>query len=169
MIEINQLKVKFSHINTRLERHGEEEVVAKDLKFVGSTTNDLLKLLDPDLYAYLYEANGQAGELDLDEQRLPDLVMPDFVKANAPFKLGYEGQGYKVTMHTGLDATTDQVLSSCKFNNIKYTPKSDGIVDFEFRVQLSKEDNDTSVLDDLLSDTFEISLAPPELVDFEDL
>jgi len=51
MMQLERQKAKLTHVNPRMEIHGDEHVRAADLKFTFDTTNDVLSEFDPALKA----------------------------------------------------------------------------------------------------------------------
>lgn len=124
------------HLNIRTEMHGEDREAACDLKFSFSSANNLLSKLHPDLRATFYRAN---------ETR--DLVNPDHMP-HLRFPLLGE-QAYKVEIprtrlrvHDAEDPAHDVILGGGKTNNFKLVMKEGGTVEWSFRCQFSKPDED---------------------------
>ena len=125
------------HLNIRTEMHGEDREAACDLKFSFSSANNLLSKLHPDLRALFYRAN---------ETR--DLVNPDHMP-HLRFPLLGE-QTYKVEIprtrlrvHDAKDPAHDVLLGGGKTNNFKLVLKEGGTVEWSFRCQFSKPDEDS--------------------------
>lgn len=125
------------NLNIRTEMHGDEREAAIDLKFSFSSANNLLLKLHADLRAAFYRA---------DDTR--DLVNPDHMPHLRFPLLG--AQSYeleiprtKLRVHDAEDASHDVVLGGGKTNKFKLTLKEGGTVDWEFRCQFSKPDEDS--------------------------
>lgn len=125
------------HLNIRTEMHGEDREAACDLKFSFSSANNLLSKLHPDLRSLFYRAN---------ETR--DLVNPDHMP-HLRFPLLGE-QTYKVEIprtrlrvHDAEDPAHDVLLGGGKTNNFKLVLKEGGTVEWSFRCQFSKPDEDS--------------------------
>ncbi|MES2352111.1 MAG: hypothetical protein V4641_31475 [Pseudomonadota bacterium] len=124
------------NLNIRTEMHGDEREAACDLKFKFSSANNLLSKLHPDLRAAFYRAN---------ETR--DLVNPDHMPHLRFPMLGQQSYDLEIPrtrlrVHDAEDATHDVILGGGKTNKFKLTLKEGGTVEWEFRCQFSKPDED---------------------------
>lgn len=148
------------NMNIRTEMHGDERESAVDLKFSFSSANNLLSKLHPDLRAAFYKANDTR-----------DLVNPDHMPhLRFPFlgALGWDLEipRTRLRVHDAEDATHDVVLGGGKTNKFKLVLKEGGTVEWEFRCQFSKPDEDAiAKLMRVLNQVVPISL---ECVDVEE-
>ena len=71
--ELNKQTAKIAHVNFREEKHGEEAVVALDIKITFDSPNDFLSYLSPTLKWSLYDKQTKQGELIEDKGHLPIL------------------------------------------------------------------------------------------------
>ncbi|MES3022724.1 MAG: hypothetical protein V4857_14185 [Pseudomonadota bacterium] len=116
--------------------HGDELETACDLKFQFSSANNLLLKLHPDLRAAFYRA---------DETR--DLVNPDHMPHFRFPLLGaitweLEIPRTRLRVHDAEDSAHDVVLGGGKTNKFKLVLKQGGTVEWSFRCQFSKPDED---------------------------
>jgi len=124
------------NLNIRTEMHGDEREAACDLKFKFSSANNLLAKLHPDLRAAFYRAN---------ETR--DLVNPDHMPHLRFPMLGQQSYDLeiprtKLRVHDAEDAAHDVILGGGKTNKFKLTMKEGGTVEWEFRCQFSKPEEE---------------------------
>ncbi|MES2320163.1 MAG: hypothetical protein V4631_22020 [Pseudomonadota bacterium] len=124
------------HLNIRTEMHGDEREAAVDIKFSFSGANNLLAKLHADLRATFYKANDTR-----------DLVNPDHMPHLRFPMLGAQSYELEIPrtrlrVHDAEDASHDVVLGGGKTNKFKFTMKEGGTVEFEFRCQFSKPDED---------------------------
>ena len=124
------------NLNIRTEMHGDEREAACDLKFKFSSANNLLSKLHPDLRAAFYRAN---------ETR--DLVNPDHMPHLRFPMLGQQSYDLEIPrtrlrVHDAEDPSHDVVLGGGKTNKFKLTLKEGGTVEWEFRCQFSKPDEE---------------------------
>jgi hypothetical protein len=100
MFEIAEGKVQLTNKNERIEKHGEEDVLACDLSFSWETDNGCLAMFAPDLKAALYrKADERQGELPetKDAAHVTALRFPSM----APFKwMGGDLLGGELCFHT---------------------------------------------------------------------
>jgi hypothetical protein len=158
MFEITEGKVQLVHKNERLEKHGDEEVLACDLNFVWETGNGCLAMFAPDLRSALYKRLDDAQqELDPDPEHLTALRFP----AMAPVKwMAGELIGADLTFHTGVK-TTFKIKGEkvCKF---KLEPKEGGTVVVYFQVQCRPNEQQSGKLSKFYADKHcVITLDPP--------
>jgi hypothetical protein len=81
MFELSKHNCKIAHLNIRTEAHGEENVLAADVKVEADMTNDFLSYLAPGLKASLYE-KPETGQLELicDDHYLPHIRYPELTE-----------------------------------------------------------------------------------------
>lgn len=124
------------NLNIRTEMHGDEREAACDIKFSFSGANNLLAKLHPDLRATFYKANDTR-----------DLVNPDHMPHLRFPMLGTQSYDLEIPrtrlrVHDAKDPSHDVLLGGGKTNKFKFTMKEGGTVEFEFRCQFSKPDED---------------------------
>lgn len=148
------------NLNIRTEMHGDEREAAADLKFSFSSANNLLLKLHPDLRAAFYRANETRDLVNPDH--MPHLKFPFM----GPVSWDLEIPRTRLRVHDAEDAAHDVILGGGKTNKFKLTLKEGGTVEWEFRCQFSKPDEDAiAKLMRVLNQVVQISL---ECVDVED-
>lgn len=125
------------NLNIRTEMHGDEREAAIDLKFSFSSANNLLSKLHADLRAAFYRPNDTRDLVNPDH--MPHLKFP--LLGAQSYEL--EIPRTKLRVHDAEDASHDVVLGGGKTNKFKLTLKEGGTVDWEFRCQFSKPDEDS--------------------------
>ena len=133
MFEIKEGQCQMVHLNTRLEKHGDVEVVACDLNFVWETHNGMLAMFAPDLRGALYKrADDRQAELDPD----PDHLVALRFSAIDTIKWG-QGDviGGALTFHTGVSAKSHVTVEDVKVTKFRLTCKEGGTVVIGFKVQ----------------------------------
>lgn len=136
--------MKLHGLNVRTENHGDGLALAVDMKCSVEVPNTKLNEISPALLPMFYMAvETEEGEASLDQ--LPG--MPSKTDSQLPLlrshelapaiPLGVEYVGYQVTVDRGLGAKSNLVLSECKVNKLKISPKEGGTVLIEFRIQAS--------------------------------
>lgn len=125
------------HLNIRTEMHGDEREAAVDIKFSFSSANNLLLKLHPDLRATFYRANDTRDMVSPDN--MPHLRFPML----GPQSYDLEIPRTRLRVHDAEDASHDVVLGGGKTNKFKLTLKEGGTVEWEFRCQFSKPDEDS--------------------------
>jgi hypothetical protein len=129
-------EVRLAHLNVRMERHGEEEVTAIDLKLQWQTGTDALLLFHPDLRRSLYFAP------DTKQRAVEgvDPVMSRLFPNLAALKWKDEAAPMKLTIHHGLGGKSDLVLNDCSVDKFSIEALEGGTVDITLRVQAVCED-----------------------------
>ena len=131
---------KVAHINLREEKHGDDSVVAIDVKITTDVPNDFLSYLAPTLKWSLYDKQPGQGELIPDDKHLPHLRYPQL----GEIKWGDDMAGAQVliqnmTMPGDLELTAD-------VNKLVLVPKEGGTVEVAFRLQLQPSPKQSAAL-----------------------
>lgn len=125
-----------SNLNIRTEMHGDERATACDLNFSFSSANNLLSKLHPDLRKTFYRADDTRDLVNPDH--MPHLRFPLL----GPQAYELEIPRTRLRVHDAEDATHDVVLGGGKTNKFKLILKQGGTVEWSFRCQFSKPDED---------------------------
>ena len=147
---------KVAHINLREEKHGEEAVLAVDVKITADVPNDFLSYLAPELKWSIYDKQPGQGELIPDDTHLPHLRYPQLGE------LKWDGDMAKaqVTIH-GAKPTHDFNLDA-DVNGLRLEPKEGGTVAITFRLQLLPTSGQSAALVGYLGKEVKISVVPAE-------
>jgi hypothetical protein len=159
MMKLERQKAKLTHVNARMEIHGDERVHAADLKFSFDTSNDVLSEFDPALKSALYrQADGDAEQtqLNLGPGWLPKLRFPKL----APIDWEAEIVGGTLQVFYGLDSSVDLEIRIA--DTFKFTLKDGGTVNVVFRVQCKPTEEQIGRLCFLVQENVELSMWPPE-------
>ena len=132
--------VKFTSMNTRVEKHGPESVPAVDLSFTMDAPNDVLSYFDGGLLSAMYKPIDNAEPAQQDEidgiepvSNLPALRFPKM----APIKWDWDGAGYTLSIDYGLGESRALVLAGLEVGKFVLDLKEGGTVEVRFRVQCS--------------------------------
>jgi hypothetical protein len=125
-----------AHMNVRTEMHGDERDPAVDLKFEFSSANNLLSKLHQDLRATFY--CGDANQDMVTPDNMPHLRFP--FMGPVPWEL--EIPRTRLRIHDADKPENDIVLGGGKTNKFKLVMKNGGTVEWSFRCQFSKPDED---------------------------
>lgn len=93
--EISKTKGKVAHLNVREEKHGEDPVLACDVKIKADVSNKFLDELSPGLRAALFAKEGTQEPLVDGEDHLTVLRFPQL----APQKWTVGMVGGEITLH----------------------------------------------------------------------
>ncbi|MDR6886094.1 MULTISPECIES: hypothetical protein [Variovorax] len=142
--------VKLSNVQTRVEKHGDEEVMAIDLAVTWNTNNRSLTAIQKQLRNALFcnlaqesggaqESNGAQAAMDLPVDEMPNVRVPGM---DYPVKLDFQQVGARVEVAYGIDETTAIVLQLCKVHKFRVTPIEGGSAEVKFAVSSSADIDD---------------------------
>lgn len=159
MFSLNETNLLLANVNPRSERHGEDMVLAADLKLTVKTSNDILSEFHPSLKSALYgKQGGSQGELVDIPGHLPELRFPQIGK----IRWEKEFAGYELRVHWGIDGSTDIVLSDCKIDKFSFECLDGGSVVFGFRAIVHPAASEMGRLCDLIQKEITVTLTPPD-------
>lgn len=161
--ELTETTVLFSHLNSRTEKHGEDNVAAGDLKIRAQLSNDCLAMFHPSLKSSLYFYDKTADEDLVDKAKSEEPgYMPHLRFAQIEgFKWDGEIVGAKVTVHSGIDAKSDIALDDCKVNQFSLEPQNGGTVIVTMRIQMHPNEKQAGKLWAMVGDNIVLSVEPP--------
>lgn len=118
MFELSKHKCKIAHLNIREETHGEDKVLAEDIKVQADVPNDFLSYLAPTLKWSLYDkAQDAQGELIEDAGHMPRLrysQLPPLAWAGEMKKATFVIHGAKKADDLVFEADVDKLVLDCK-------------------------------------------------------
>lgn len=129
--------VTLRNVNTRMEKHGEDDVHALDLAISVTGGNALLDMLHPDARRLLFKPLHEVeGELSLPTDDLPSIR---FAQLQMP--IGFDVEHAGMTLHVAYGATgkADMVLADVKLSKVKIEAAIEG-GSVELRFNLSSTD-----------------------------
>lgn len=159
MFSIFNLKTQLASVNARAEIHGKDKKPAFDLKLICNMPNDVLIDFHPLLRTMLYKP---ADTPDLVEQADPDALTALRLPKLGKLKWEFEQEGYSLRIPYGISGPSDIVLSDCKVHKVAFLPQEGGTVSVQCTVIAHPERNDVGRLCELIQQTVEMELTPPE-------
>lgn len=156
MFDIHKKNCTLQHINLRDEKHGEDNVLAVDIKLQANFDGDILAEFAPDLRHSMYK---KADDPDLADQGSDVPTQLRFPKLAQPLKFGDEIIGAEVAVSYGIGEIT---LATSDINNFKVECKDGGTVSVTFRVQAKPTGEQLAKLSMMLGATTEVTITPPE-------
>jgi hypothetical protein len=158
MFSLERQQVKLADVNPRAERHGEEHVIAADLKLEANMDNGCLAFFHPTLKSLLYFKDESVVN-DLVDQihEAPNLR---YKALGLPLKWTTEIIGASVSVHTPVSGK-DIELDMCGVNNFQLEPMEGGTVKLTFRVQAHPSERDLGKLCSMIQQDVEVSVTPP--------
>lgn len=162
--------VKLDNTNSRMQKHGEENVPALDLAITLTANNKVLDLIHHALRPTLFCAQGAQGkaptqaEMDLPVDDLPNVRFPHL---DYPVKYDSMLTGYTLTVDYGRGGESNLRLKTCDIKTFKITPIEGGSVEVKFTVQCADGVDERIVgkLSMLQQSEISITLEGPEIVE----
>lgn len=158
MFEITEGDVLLAHLNTRTEKHGDEDIGAIDLKIKCRAENTILDLFDPRLRSTLFQRAGGGQQADMHSpEHLPQRVFPHIPAVNWDDKL----DGYTAVIGTvlGLISVT---LGQVKVHKFKFEPVDGGTVDLTYTVSCNPSAEQVAAVYPLNGQGIILTLTPPK-------
>jgi len=157
MFDLNRDFVRIADVNPRAEKHGDDDVLACDIKCEASMPNAVLSKFSESLKSCLYtHAEGATGDM-LNPDHMPVLRNP----LMGPIKWALEMESTQFRVHhsdnEGGDID-DLVFSDCKTSKFTLTCKEGGTVVVGFRVQCHPDEADAARLLTMINKTVKVSL-----------
>lgn len=163
--------VKLSNVQTRVERHGEDEVMAIDLAVTWNTNNRALTEIHKQLRNALFCNHAQPSdspqaEMDLPVYELPNVRVPGM---DYPIKLDFQQIGARAEVAYGIDETTAIVLQLCKLHKFRITPIEGGSAEVKFAISSAADIDDHIIgtLSVLQQREISLKLTMPEVAQAE--
>jgi hypothetical protein len=157
--------VKLVDVNPRAELHGDDHVMAADLKMQATMSNDILAEFHPRLRAALYfKSEGSPDLIDIaragDPAHVPNLVFPKL----GPLKWQHEIAGARVTIYAPV-SRNDIVLEGCGVDGFTIEAKEGGTIILTFRVKAKPDEDEMGRLCAMIQTDIDLSLEPPQATD----
>jgi len=130
--------VKLDNVNSRMQKHGEDNVPAIDLAITLTANNKALDLIHAHLRPWLFCAQGAQGivptqaEMDLPVDELPNVRFP---YVDYPIKYDALLSGYTLTVDYGRGGESNLVLKTCEVKTYRISPIEGGSVEIKFTIQ----------------------------------
>jgi hypothetical protein len=158
MFEITEGDVLLAHLNTRTEKHGDEDIGAIDLKIKCRAANTILDLFDPRLRSTLFQRAGGGQQADMHSpEHLPQRVFPHIPSVNWDDKL----DGYTAVIGTGLGLIS-VTLGQVKVHKFKFEPVDGGTVDLTYTVSCNPSAEQVAAVYPLNGQGIILTLTPPK-------
>jgi hypothetical protein len=155
--------VKIANVNFRAEKHGEENVKACDLKIEATMHSSVLDCFDKGLRKTLYRkpSAGEQSNLPLGDDNLTERKLPRL----APLKWDEDFPGYELHIVTGLAIDEELKQEDVELSGFVFEAMDGGSVAVTFRASLYPDGRAAGKLFQLIQETVEITLIPPDVED----
>lgn len=158
---LKKLKAEVTHLNVREEMHGEDPVLACDVKIKGDISNAFLDQLSPGLRSALFAKEGaQAGETpDMDAEHLAVLRFPQIptLKWTVGLVAG------KFTLHGS--KKSEDLEFECDVKECSLACKEGGTVELTFQAAVLPTSEESGRLAGLLGHDVKVSVEQVALPD----
>jgi len=160
MFSLENQSVKIAHFNARSEKHVDENVKAGDLKIECTAHSSVLDCFDKGLRKLLYRkpTAGEQTDLPLGDDGLTARKLPRL----APLKWDEDFPGYKLSITTGLALDEVLTLDDVELSNFVFEALDGGSVSITFRASSYPDGRTAGKLFQLIQETVDISLTPPD-------
>jgi len=120
VFELQEAACELVHKNDRIEKHGEEGVLACDLSFTFETNNDVLAMFAPSLKSALYMKDETTqGSLVNEDDHLTKLRFPALCGGKAISWGAGELESAELKFHYGIGGRSDVVFEKSKIGKFK--------------------------------------------------
>ena len=159
LFSIDEQETKLLDVNPRKELHGEEDVLAADLKFEAKMLNDALAIFDPTLKWSMYDKDQHDLESKVNKDGAIKLRYPKM----SPFAWDHTVNSATVIIHKGGHVKSDILLKECKIDGFRLECLDGGTVILTFRVQVHPTEDLAGKLCMLTKKSVEISIEENEV------
>lgn len=147
---LQDAKVRLMHKNDRLEKHGEDEVLACDLDFEYDASNEVLELFHVELRGMLYRRpTSPQGELTEDPAHLTELRCAQLDGGDHKFSGSLAKAELVISKTPGKKPL---VFPDVKITKFRFQCKDGGTVTVRFQAQVNPDEAQCGKLSGLLQD-----------------
>lgn len=166
MFALNNQQTSITHFLPRMEKHGPDNVLAGTLKCETTMHNSVLDLFDKGFKKLLYRkpAPGEQTELPLGEsdgltaRKLPQLK---------PLSWDEDFPGYKIAIVSGLAIDEVLYLDDVEVSGFVFEALDGGSCKVKFTANFTQDGRTSGKLCQLIQETVELSLIPPDRNELE--
>lgn len=134
--DLHNETVHLAHVNTRTEKHGDDDVLALDIRCELTTANAVLSKFSDSLKSVIYEKDRGGQEDLINPDHMPSLRNPLL----GPLKWDLEMPSVQFRILHGEDDSLDTVFSGAKAGKFMFQCQEGGTVVVGFRIQVSQPD-----------------------------
>lgn len=162
MFQLDKHEACMTNCNTRIERHGDERVLAADMKFELKASNTILDYLEPGLRADLFRKPSK-GE----QQEIPEIGGNNLVAVKhpglEPLRLSHEFDGCEIELAGLLDHIEPLLLVDVKLKKFVITPLEGGSVGLTFTASANVDSDEHKYLGEaLVREDVRLTVSPPK-------
>ena len=161
MFSLSQKQTKITSFTPRMEKHGDENVLAGTLKLETTVHSSVLDNFDKSLRKLLYRkpAAGEQADLPLgDSDGLTARKLPHL----APLKWDEDFPGYKIEIQSGLALDEVLKLDDVEIHGFAFEALDGGSCTVRWSANFNQDGRTSGKLCQLIQETVELSLMAPE-------
>lgn len=166
MFSLSQQQTSINSFTPRMEKHGNENVLAGTLKCETTMHNSVLDLFDKGFKKLLYRkpAPGEQTELPLgDSDGLTARKLPQL----KPLSWDEDFPGYKIEIVSGLALDEVLYLDDVEVSGFVFEALDGGSCKVKFTANFNQDGRTSGKLCQLIQETVELTLIPPERGELE--
>jgi len=160
MFSLYEQQTKITSFTPRMEKHGDENVLAGTLKLETTKHSSVLDLFDKSFRKMLYRkpAPGEQADLPLgNDDGLTARKLPHL----APLKWDEDFPGYKIEIQSGLALDEVIKLSDVEISGFVFEALDGGSCRVKFTANFKQDGRTSGKLCQLIQDDVELTLIPP--------
>lgn len=160
MFQLSNQQTKINSFTPRMEKHGDENVLAGTMKCETTMHSSVLDIFDKGFRKLLYRkpAPGEQTELPLGEG---DNLTARKLPCLAPLKWDEDFPGYALEIQSGLALNEVLKLTDVELHGFSFEPLDGGSCTVKFALNFTQDGRTSGKLCQLIQDTVEVTLTPP--------
>lgn len=161
MFQLTNQPTKINSFTPRMEKHGDENVLAGTMKCETTLHSSVLDIFDKGFRKLLYRkaAPGEQTELPLGDHSdgLTSLKLPCL----KPIQWDEDFPGYALAIHSGLALDEVLKLKDVELHGFSFEPLEGGSCTVKFALNFNQDGWTSGKLCQLIQETVEVTLTPP--------
>jgi hypothetical protein len=160
MLAIDRHNASMSHLQIRIERHGDDRKLAADIKLSMNVHGTVLDDLERGLHESLFRKPGSGEQQDLiDPASLTAVKFPHI----QPLVLSHKFTGYEASIGFGDEEDVELFLADVEIKKITVQPLEGGSVEMTLTASANIDSDDVAELAILLvAENVALTLTPPK-------
>lgn len=154
--QLEAAKAKLVHINPRIEKHGDQDVSAADLKIQMTEGNGILSMFHPTLRSMLYEIDNSEGQIEGTES----LTKRRFGGLIERLRLDHSLKGADVIIGFGLGESSNVDLDTVDVDGFTVELMEGGSVVLSLRIKATPTGEQIKRLYEVLGNEIDITITP---------
>lgn len=161
MFQLSNQPTKINSFTPRMEKHGDENVLAGTMKCETTMHSSVLDIVDKGLRKLLYRkpSPGEQTELPLGDAN--DGLTARKLPSLAPLKWDEDFPGYTLEIESGLAVDEVLRLKDVELHGFSFEPLDGGSCTVKFSLNFRQDGRTSGKLCQLIQETVDVTLAPP--------